>query len=98
MTDIIDDAYIREANLRHDVERHFVCMDARAPMKSTWRPLFGHMGKLLSDKKIDKYVKLGFYSDEFRAERKAYQAKKAARRRSGNFVQAEDGRFIYSPI
>lgn len=51
----------------------------------------------LTDRKIARYIKLGFYSSEFRAARKVIQARKV-RKRSGNLVYAEDGRAIYSPL
>jgi hypothetical protein len=96
MDHIVDEAYIRAANARFDAEHHSVCMDDRTKMKSSWRS-FGHIKGELTDRKIAKYEKAGFYSPEATLERRVLQAQKAARKRHGNFVES-GGRFIYSPV
>lgn len=57
----------------------------------------------LTDQKIAKYQKRGYYTAEFRAARKELMVKKAAKRkqwheRNDNFRIADDGRLIYSPL
>ncbi len=54
----------------------------------------------LTDRKIDRYEKLGYYSPEYRAARRELQERKAAKRanRQGNFDIASDGRLIYRPL
>jgi hypothetical protein len=49
----------------------------------------------LTDKKIDAYVKRGFYSEDFREFRRQRMQKKS--RRDGNFLRADSGRLIYNP-
>lgn len=53
----------------------------------------------LTDRKIDKYSKLGWYSDAFKEARRDLMAKKKAKsqKRSGSFLE-QDGRMIYSPL
>lgn len=75
-----------------------VCMDVYAHFPLGWKDERFLVGKPLTDHKINRYEKRGFYSEEFRQQRKDYQAKKKGRVRSGNFIKADDGRFIYSPI
>lgn len=48
---------------------------------------------LLTDRKIDKYRKMGYYTAEFYERRRAAMARKQSR---GNFREVE-GRLIYSP-
>src|SRR5688572_8010693 len=87
---------LSEANRRHDEEPHSVCFDKSARYPGTWRD--HSRGPLLTDKRIERYQKKGFYSAEFREARRAYQARKAAQKRVGNFIKAGDGRFIYCPV
>ncbi len=53
----------------------------------------------LTDRKIARYEKLGYYSPEYRAARRELQERKAFKRhmRQGNFDVAEGGRLIYRP-
>lgn len=52
----------------------------------------------LTDRKIEQYRKMGFYSNEWRTARKEFWKNRETRKRvHSNFVQAEDGRLIYSP-
>lgn len=50
----------------------------------------------LTDKKIEKYRKLGYYSNEFRQARKDLMKRKQEKR-EGNFRVEKDGRMIYDP-
>lgn len=72
-----------------------VNMDPSAHFRSGWTVNVFYKGQL-TDKKIARYQRLGYYSAEFRAARKEYQDNK--RKRKGNFVQGEGGRLIYSPL
>ena len=49
----------------------------------------------LTDRKIEKYAADGWYSEEFRKARRELRNKK---KRVGNFLECQDGRFIYSPL
>lgn len=52
----------------------------------------------LTDRKLAKYEKMGFYNPEAIKARSELRAKRAAQRRHGdNFYKGEDGRLIYSP-
>ena len=53
------------------------------------------VGKKLTDKRIAHYEKLGWYSPEFRAARKALMDRN--RVRTGNFTAESDGRLVYNP-
>lgn len=81
-----------------------VTMDLRANLKSqNLERLFA--GKKLTDRKIAKYVKEGYYSAQAVQDRKEYRARLASMRgrprertAGENFVFGEDGRLIYSPM
>lgn len=57
----------------------------------------------LTDRKIAKYAREGWYSNELREFRRERNAKRLAKRqareaiREGNFIK-QDGRLIYSPL
>ena len=72
-----------------------ITMSPDAHYRSGW-PSAGFILGPLTDKKIAKYQKLGYYSAEFKEARKELQARK--RKRKGNFVESEDGRLVYSPL
>ena len=72
-----------------------ITMSPDAHYRTGW-PSVGFMRGPLTDRKIAKYQKLGYYSAEFREARKELQARK--RKRKGNFVESEDGRLVYSPL
>lgn len=93
----VPDEILAEANARHDAvvppELHHI------RLRSKWFDTV--VGKLLSDKRIRKYERMGFYTAEFKRQRKEVAARRQARNRSareGNFVKADDGRLIYSPL
>lgn len=68
-------------------------------MRSGWNPSAMLIRGELTDRKIDRYIKLGYYTAEYRKARKEYWQKQSERRRRlGNFDQAEDGRLIYNPL
>jgi hypothetical protein len=57
----------------------------------------------LTDRKIEEYMRRGFYDPEYRAARKKLMDQKSFVRNmkrisKGNFMEAEDGRLIYSPM
>jgi len=85
---------IEQSNARFDHEHG----DGFVPVRSAWREsLFMRRGKL-TDKKIARYERLGFYSAEYRTARKALMDRKARQRtaRVGNFDLVGD-RMIYNP-
>lgn len=56
----------------------------------------------LTDRKIEQYRKRGFYSEELKATRRDFQAKKKAKREARdksnqNFIE-RDGRLVFSPL
>lgn len=66
----------------------------------SWKPERLMVGSILTDKKIAKYQKLGFYSQEYRDARRDQMIKKGLIRpskREGSFLE-HDGRMIYSPL
>lgn len=68
-------------------------------LRSGWNPSAMLIRGKLTDKQIDRYIKAGYYSSDYRKARKEYWKKKAERRRRfGNFEQAEDGRLVYNPF
>lgn len=70
-----EDQAIAEANRRFDREHpHFLRPGAR--IRSTWNANNLARGKLLTDRRIQRYQDAGFYSDELAAARKAYAARK----------------------
>lgn len=81
-----------------------VTMDPSARLKS--QNLEGFVvGKRLTDRAIEKYVKAGYYSAQAVSDRKEYRQKLASMRNTrrertvgDNFVLGEDGRLIYSPM
>lgn len=71
-------------------------MDPRTHYR-TGRPLENVVGKRLTDRRIAKYEKAGWYSPEMKQARKALAERKAGRKREGEYIRMEDGRLIYSP-
>lgn len=69
-----------------------------ASIRSSWNETRLLMRGPLTDRKIEKYAKAGYYSDAFRQARREAWQRKAAKRaaRSGNFLLV-DGRMIFSP-
>lgn len=74
--------------------------DQRQPLRSSWNSSKLVVRKPLTDQQIARYQKRGWYDESFREARRELMAKKAAKRRKreGNFLLAEDGRPIYSPV
>jgi hypothetical protein len=68
-------------------------MDPRVNLKG--RRLDNVIGKELTDRKIEEYIKRGFYSEEFRQARRDLRNRRG--RRDGNFLVFPDGRRVYSP-
>lgn len=57
----------------------------------------------LTDKQIEKYRKLGYYSEAFKNARREYMEKKRNKnggkaKREGNFLIYNDGRKVYAPL
>lgn len=69
-----------------------------APIRSSWNAERLAQRGYLTDKIIERRIKEGWYSDEFRkARREMMAAAAAAKRRKGNFEEV-DGRLIYRPV
>lgn len=70
-----------------------------APIRSGWNESLMILKGPLTDRKIQKYQKEGWYSPEMKQKRRERQEKKAARRarREGNFIVDKMGSAIYSP-
>lgn len=92
---------IRESNRRHDSQLHSITMDPGVPLRA--RQLTNVVGRRLTDKVIDRYVKRGFYSQAYKDARRELMQRKAAKRqareakRDGNFLIFNDGRKVYAP-
>ena len=65
-----------------------------SPLRSSWKPEKLLARGPLTDKQIDRYAKVGWYSAEFKKAR--LEIMKAKERRDGNFL-LQDGRMIFSP-
>lgn len=91
----IDPLELAAANARHDLELRRLGIDQQLRFKPGFKPHLAILRGPLTDRKITRYAKQGFYSEEFREFRRKTMQKKS--RRQGNFVQT-DGRFIYSPL
>lgn len=76
-------------------------IDGPAPIRSGWPRAF--VGKRLTDKKIAKYEKLGYYDPAWQQARRelwksrAEKRKTLQERREGNFIN-RDGKLIFSPL
>lgn len=64
-------------------------------VRSGWNEGLLLMHGPLTDRKIAKYEKEGWYSDEFRQARREKMARKSSR--NGNFI-VRDGSLIYNPL
>jgi hypothetical protein len=89
---------LRAANERHDLEHGDLREFSSQRIRSSWSE-----GRLvgrgpLTDKKIAKYAKAGWFSADFKEARRSLMLKKHAqrKRREGNF-DIVDGRMIYRP-
>lgn len=73
----------------------WVCVspDNLGHIRSGWNEAAMLIRGPLTDQKIARYAKQGWYSEEFREQRR----QKMKSRRKGNFVE-RDGRWIYSPL
>jgi hypothetical protein len=84
---------ISDANAQHD-RAHPTNWQ---PIRAGFRPdILIRRGKL-TNQKIARYEKLGYYSANFRQARRELWSRRAAKRRSGNFDLTDDGRMIYRP-
>lgn len=71
--------------------------DFKAPqgsIRSTWNPARLTLRGPLTDRKIERYQRQGWYSAEFK---KARRDRQAVQRREGNWLHTTDGRMVYSP-
>ncbi len=87
----VDPLELRAANERHDREH-----PDRTPIRPGFNPAIVIRRGMLTDKKIARYAKAGWYSPDFQQARRERMAKKQRRREDGNFVQSQ-GRLIYCP-
>lgn len=100
---IVDYETLRAANIAHDEGMRRIGLNPTQPsrIRTGWygTPI---RGRILTDKLIEKYRSLGYYSVEYREARKKLMQRKATtkafNRASGNFFQGADGRLIYNPF
>ncbi len=90
----VDPGQLSKANLRHDEELARMGITAQAHVRSGRNRSLMIVRGPLTDRQIANYDRLGFYSPEFKAARKALQAKKT---HPGSNFSERDGRLIYSP-
>jgi len=90
---------ITEANRRYDKQHGEPRLYQRNRVSSTWNESRLRLGSPLTDKRIAKYAREGWYSADFRLARRELWAKQAQKRakREGNF-DIVDGRLIYRPV
>ncbi len=74
-----------------------VCMDQNVRYGHSNLAQKAIMRGPLTDKRLDRYTKLGYYTPEARQARSEWR-KKATIRRRGNCIEMEDGRLVYSPL
>ena len=74
----------------------FVKLETRVPIPCGWNVAILLRGKPLTDRKIRRYEKLGYYDEGFREARRNWWQRRQARR-EGNFDRAADGRLIFRP-
>lgn len=74
--------------------------DSRPSIRSAWSQTRLLVRGKLTDRKIEKYMAEGWYSQEVKDMRRERQARRNAKKmkRDGSFLIAADGRKIYSPI
>lgn len=106
--DRFDDPYVSDLDLRmawarHDREMLELGIDPKTGWSGSLKTkgfVNNIMGKRLTDAKIAKYEREGFYSQEYREARKKMAEKKHQKRvvRQGNFDVGENGRMIYRPL
>lgn len=92
----IDPMELLEANRRHDNELAAMGIEWDGKVRSSWNQARLVVRGRLTDKRIEKYEKAGFYSAEYREARRKL-AQRRSDKRKGNFIE-RDGKFIYSPI
>lgn len=83
------------ANARHDAELHSVTMDPGVPLRA--RNVSTAVCGPLTDKKIEKYRREGYYSEAYREARRELWNKRR-QRRDGNFLVRPDGTKVFSPM
>jgi hypothetical protein len=97
---------LNDSNARHDEELRQMHIATEGRLSSSWNPSKLALRGPLTDRKIEKYKKAGFYTLEYREARKKAMAKKAFAynanqatktfERKGNFTEI-GGRLIYTP-
>lgn len=98
----VDPLALVEANRRCDEELRRMGIDPKLPsgIRSAWKPQQLIRRGPLTDRKLAKYEKLGWFSPEFKKARKEAMDKKSFKkemnRACGPFFERE-GRLIYSP-
>ena len=85
---------IEDANRRHDAQHGHPFDYEHSRIRCAWNERLVVRKKPLTDKAIEKYAKQGYYTGEFKEQRRELMKRKA-NKRVGNFEKAEDGRLIY---
>lgn len=91
-----DDPVTQTANSGKTLKRWISPFHARGTGTATFSR--AHIRGPLTDRKIEKYRKLGRYSAEYREARREAMSKRHTIKRRGAFVEVEPGRLIYSPL
>lgn len=91
------EAAIAAANREHDLKHGPLSQFAAARIRPSWNESRLAMRRALTDSQIDKYEKLGWFSEDFKRQRFLLAEKRRGRhQREGNFDIVE-GRLIYRP-
>lgn len=93
---LMDLAALRAANWEHDRKLEALHIDPYCHVRTGWSRAIGFSNGPLTDRKIEKYRKAGYYSQEFKEARKKLQAMRRGKR-EGNFTRSGE-RLIYSPL
>lgn len=91
----IDPEELRLANERCDAELRRLGFDVNTRIRPGFNPNLVLRNGPLTDRKIERYQKDGYYSEEYRAFRKEHMNRQKPRR-IGNYTKTGD-RLIYSP-
>lgn len=91
------DQEIAEANRRHDQEHGNPFDYNLTKVSPGWKEARVLVRGALTDRQIEKYAEMGYFTEEFKELRRKLQAKKRGQRsREGNFDIVE-GRLVYRP-
>lgn len=75
-----------------------ICMDPHARYGNPNLAQRAILRGPLTDKKLDRYIRMGYYSAAARQARKEWRQRALRVKRQGKFLEMEDGRLVFSPL